>query len=135
MSGCSYVERRGSKSYFRVRMPVDVAAMAARTHNVVSLGTADARIANIKSARLFLSVATFLETMRLRMARAFDIDENGSGRLEMLAAGAFALGQEYEARKENLKQEFLARLSRLIASLRDDAPRLLWPLSAATGMT
>jgi integrase len=121
MSGCSYVERRGSRYYFRVRVSLDIAAIIGRTHVVAALGTADARVAKIKSARFFLSLAALLETMRLRMARALDIDGNGSGQLEMLAAGAFALGQEYEARTENLRQEFSAKLRQLIASVRDDA--------------
>jgi integrase len=121
MSGCSYVERRGSRYYFRVRVPLDVVAIAGRTHVVAALGTADARVAKIKSARLFLLLAAFLETMRLKMARMLDFDGNGSGQLEMLAAGAFALGQEYKAQSENLRQEFLVRLSQLIASVRDDA--------------
>jgi hypothetical protein len=120
MSGCSYVERRGGRYYFRARVPLDIAAIIGRTHVVAALGTADTRVAKIKSARLFLSLAAVLETMRLRMARARDIDENGSGQLETLAAGAFALGQEYEARTENLRQEFSAKLSQLIASVRDD---------------
>ncbi len=52
----------------------------------------------------------------------------------MLAAEAVALGQEFEARKENLKREFSARLSRLIASLRDDAtPAAVAPVCANVG--
>jgi integrase len=116
-------------------VPLDIAAIAGRTHVVAALGTADARVAKIKSARLFLSLATILETMRVRMARALDIDgTNDSRRLEMLAAEAFALGQEYEARKENLKQEFSVRLSQMIASLKDDASRADAPPSICEGV-
>ncbi|WP_366523590.1 DUF6538 domain-containing protein [Acidocella sp.] len=38
MSGCSYVERRGSRYYFRVSVPLDIAAIAGRTHVVAALG-------------------------------------------------------------------------------------------------
>jgi hypothetical protein len=94
MSDCSYVERRGSRYYFRVRVPLDIVAIAGRRHVVAALGTADARGTKIKSARLYFYYAAFLETMRLRMAHALDIDGNtDSRRLEMLAAEALALGQ------------------------------------------
>ena len=119
MSGCSYVERRGSRYYFRVRMPVDIAAITGQTHVVAALGTADARVAKVRSARLFLLLAGILETMRLRMARALDIDGTGPSLMENLATEAFALGEEYAARKENLRQEFSLRLSQLLASLRE----------------
>jgi hypothetical protein len=41
-------------------MPADIAAIAGRTHVVAALGTADARAAKIKSARLFLSLALLI---------------------------------------------------------------------------
>jgi len=118
MSACSYVQRRGSKYYFRVRIPVDIAAVVGQTHIVSALATADAGTAKILVARLFFEIAGFFATMRLRMACALDTEETDRDRLEGLAVQAFALGQEYEARKEKLKAEFSVRLSQLIAGLR-----------------
>ncbi len=121
MSGCSYIERRGSRYYFRMRLPLDIAAISGRTHVVSTLSTSDARVAKINSARLFLLLAAFLETMRLRMAQTLDSNGKDYGRLEMLAAGAFALGQEFNARTDDLKREFAERLNLLIASFKDNA--------------
>ena len=54
------------------------------------------------------------------MAHAFDIDTNDFSRIKILAAEAFALGQEYGALKEDLKKEFSERLSQLIAGFRGE---------------
>jgi hypothetical protein len=46
------------------------------------------------------------------LARAINVDgDRNSRQREMPAVEAFALGQEYEARWENRKQAFSARLS------------------------
>ena len=58
-------------------MPVDIAAIIGQTHVVAALGTVDARVAKIRSARLFSSLAGILKTMRLRMAGTLDIDGTG----------------------------------------------------------
>lgn len=128
MSGCSYIHKRGSRYYFRVRLPIDIAIVVGRTHVVAGLLTSDLRVAKIKSARFFFLLASYLATMRLKMANALNTDVNNDyRRQEMLAASAFALGQEFEARKEGLNQEFSVRLSQLIASIRDD----ITPLDAS----
>lgn len=120
MSGCSYVERRGSRYYFRTRIPLDLAVVTGRTHVVASLGTSDQRIAKIKSARFFFLLASFFATMHAKMDHVLDFDGRELSRRDMLAAGAFELGQEYESRKGDLKKEFTERLRQLVASLSTD---------------
>jgi hypothetical protein len=100
---------------------VDIAAVLGHTHVVASLGTNDVRVAEIKSARSFLLLVAFLETMRLRMACLLDIDGTDLSRTEALAMRAFALGREYEAKKAKLHEEFSARLRELVTSIRSDA--------------
>jgi integrase len=122
MGFCSFVEKRCNRFYFRMRLPVDIAAIAGRSHVVSSLQTDDLRLAKRRAARLFLLLAAFLETMRLRMAQTLNIDGNDPNQTEALVLEAFALGQAYEARKALLHQEFTTKLRQLIANGRCDAP-------------
>ncbi len=121
MSGCSFVEKRSNRYYFRVRLPVDLVPVAGRSHVVASLFTSDPRAAKVRAARLYFSLASIFETMRLKMPQVFDIDPNDLSRSKILATEAFALGQEYGALQKNLQQEFSERLSKLIASLKFDS--------------
>jgi integrase len=124
MGVCSFVERRQNRYYFRVRLPVDIATVLGRTHVVTALRTSDPCQAKIKSAQLFFLLASFFATMRLRMAQLLDIDGSDLCWAEALAMKSFALGQEYEAKKAELKarldEEFSARWREIVTSIRND---------------
>lgn len=122
MGFCSFIEKRCNRFYFRMRLPVDLAPILGRSHVVASLQTDDLRLAKQRAARLFLSLAGFLETIRLRMAQTLSIDGIDQNRTEALVLEAFALGQAYEAKKSMLHDEFVTKLRQLIANDRDALP-------------
>ena len=110
MALCSYVEKRRNRYYFRIRLPAEIVAVAGRTHVAASRGTGDPRVAKNQFGANIFSLASIVETMCLKMARAFDIDGTDLDRAEALAMGAFVLGQEYEVKKAQLCQEFAIKL-------------------------
>jgi hypothetical protein len=131
MGFCSFIEKRCNRFYFRMRLPVDIADLIDRSHVVASLQTGDLRLAKQRSARLFLLLATYTETMRLRMAQTLNIDVDDPNQTEALALQAFALGQVYEAKKTLLHREFMAELRQIIATSRGIAPMPHAPLPPA----
>jgi hypothetical protein len=44
MGFCSFIEKRCNRFYFRMRLPVDIAALIDRSHVVASLQTGDLRL-------------------------------------------------------------------------------------------
>jgi integrase len=114
-------------------MPRDIAALAGRTHVVAALFTSDLRVAKIKSAHLFFSLASIYDILRLKMGRMLDIDGEDLGRLEMLVGRAFALGQEHRARIDAVNQEFSVLLKQLTDSVRGSATQTDMPFSTWGG--
>jgi len=120
--GVWYLEKRRCRFYFRARLPADVAGLIGKSHVVLSLETDVPALAKMRAARFFSSFASFLETMRIRMECARDLDGRGEPQLEKLVGEAFALGQAYQARQEELKSECLATLSQLVAKFKQEMP-------------
>ena len=118
MSRVSYLERRGSRYYFRGRLPLDLAGLAGRSHVVFALGTADQRAAKILATRFFLLLANFLARIRLRMQQDANTSEMRGSPAEKLATAVLVLGTEYQLQAQRLQQDFDQRLQELIAGFR-----------------
>nr|WP_284257513.1 hypothetical protein [Acidocella aquatica] len=76
------------------------------------------RVAKINSARLFFLLASFFETIRLRMTHPLNIDGGDQRQAEMLALGAFELGRQFQVSVDQLKQEFDLKLKELVRAVR-----------------
>jgi site-specific recombinase XerD len=119
MALSSYLVRRANTYYFRARNPADIAAATGRPQVVMSLKATDLRIAKVAAARIFLSLASIYEKIRVMIDAEFPGRTEGLTRAQRLAQAMFALGRDYESQQSRLRAEFDERLRLLSASLDD----------------